>query len=150
VAKTLVIASIAWPLLLGGAVAARAHQSSSSWITVVYAACSRVCHQRPLRSFHTDGVQWPVCARCSGLYLAAGAGTVTALFRRRTRAVSGRWLVALAAVPTLLTLGLEWTALASITNAWRFAAALPLGAAIGWVLVDVSKARPYTSYMCER
>ena len=53
--------------------------------------------------------------------------------------MSGRWLVALAAVPTALTLGLEWTALASINNAWRFAAALPLGAAIGYVLVDVSK-----------
>ena len=138
-AKTLVIASLAWPLLLGGAVAARVHQSPSSWIALVYAACSRVCHQLPLRSFHTEGVQWPVCARCSGLYVAAGAGTLTALFRRRTTRVSGRWLVALAAVPTALTLGLEWTALASIINAWRFAAALPLGAAIGYVLVDVSK-----------
>lgn len=138
--KLLVIASLTWPLLLGGAAAGRMRHSASAWIPIVYAACSRVCHQLPARSFHTHGVQWPVCARCSGLYLAAGAGAIAAIARRRTTRRSARTIVAIAAVPTLLTLGLEWMALAPITNAWRFAAALPLGAAIAFVLVDVTKA----------
>jgi uncharacterized membrane protein len=139
VSRVLVIASIAWPLLLGGAVLARAHQHSSGWVPLVYAACSRICHQRPLRSFHTSGVQWPVCARCSGLYVAAGAGALTAFYRRRPAALSARLLVALAAVPTALTLGLEWIAPASMTNVLRFAAALPLGAAVAFVLVNTTR-----------
>jgi hypothetical protein len=35
-----------------------------------------------------------------------------------------------------VTLALEWTALAPMTNLMRFLAALPLGAAITFVLVD--------------
>ena len=134
----LVIASLAWPLLLGGAVVARARQPASGWTGIVYAACARVCHQRPLRSFHTAGVQWPVCARCSGLYLAAGAGALAAWYRRRPAVTSARRLVAFAAVPTALTLVLEWTDLAPMTNVLRFVSALPLGAAIAFVLVNAA------------
>ena len=137
VSRVLVIASLAWPLLLGAALLARIHHPSSfDWTVVVYAVCSRVCHQLPFRSFHSAGVQWPVCARCSGLYLSAGAGALVAWFHQRPGTWSARSLVAIAAVPTALTLGLEWTHLSAMTNAWRFAAALPLGAAIAFVLVD--------------
>ena len=50
-----------------------------------------VCHQRPDRSFHPEGVQMPVCARCAGLYLGAGLGVLAAAgFRRRGVGAAGR------------------------------------------------------------
>ena len=49
-----------------------------------YLIAGVVCHQRPDRSFHPDGVQMPVCARCFGLYLGGGLGVLAAAgFRRR-------------------------------------------------------------------
>jgi hypothetical protein len=50
------------------------------------------------------------------------------------------WL-AIAAVPTVLTLGLEWLDLARVTNIDRALAALPLGAAIAFVIVAIADAR---------
>ena len=49
-----------------------------------YLLAGVVCHQRPDRSFHFEGVKMPVCARCTGLYLGAGLGVLVAAgFRRR-------------------------------------------------------------------
>jgi uncharacterized membrane protein len=135
----LVAGAIVWPVALGAAAAARMTGAPRAWTTVVYAMASTVCHQRPDRSFHTAGVQWPVCGRCAGLYLAAPMGAVFALFsRRRRRAVRDRasiaWL-AIAALPTAATLALEWSGLSTVTSIARAAAALPLGAALAFVVV---------------
>src|SRR5215471_7345939 len=101
-AKALIVGSVAWPVVLAGATYELVEGRTPAWSAVVYAAASRVCHQRPDRSFHTAGVKWPVCGRCSGLYLAAPIGALAAAIalRRRARA-SGQltWLV-VAAVPT--------------------------------------------------
>jgi uncharacterized membrane protein len=137
VSRVLIVASIVWPLLLGAAVAANVPSPGARWTSIVYLIGSRICHQRPERSFHTAGVQWPVCGRCSGLYAAAPVGALAAAgsLRRRRRDSSALRVVLLAAVPTILTVPLEWFHLASISNVIRFAAALPLGAAIAFVLV---------------
>jgi len=98
-----------------------------------------VCHQRASRSFHLWGVQLPVCARCTGLYAAAplGAGWALALAQgragRRRRTNRGR-LVALAAVPTVVTLALEGLGGAWVSNLIRAIAALPLGGAAAWAV----------------
>lgn len=139
--RVLVVAAIAWPLAAGGAVWHRASHpegGQSLWATVVYLAGSRICHQRPERSFHTHDVAWPVCARCSGLYLAAPFGAL-ALFGRR-RQPDAR-IVALAAIPTALTLFWEWGGMGTPSNLIRFTTALPLGAAIVWVLLQVTSTR---------
>jgi uncharacterized membrane protein len=142
-------AAIAWPLVAGGALWQRALPAGASgpgggaepvWATVVYAAASRICHQRPERSFHTHNVAWPVCARCAGLYLAAPLAAFAALaaFRRRSPNPSRLQplrLVALAAIPTALTLAWEWGGLGTPSNVVRFMTALPLGAAITFVLI---------------
>jgi uncharacterized membrane protein len=99
-----------------------------------------VCHQRENRSFHVDGVKWPVCARCSGLYLAAPLGALIALAGgrglRRSRDLKA---LAVAALPTAATFVLEHGGLVSITSAERFIAALPLGAAVAWVVVRAAR-----------
>src|SRR5688572_25852380 len=145
-ARLLTGAAIAWPLVAGGALWQRTLPAGASepggavepvWSTVVYAAASRICHQRPERSFHTHDVAWPVCARCAGLYLAAPFAALAA-FRRRSPGASRLQplrLVMLAAIPTALTLAWEWGGLGTPSNLVRFATALPLGAAVTFVLI---------------
>jgi len=138
------IGSLVWPLLLGAAWWDHAeHQAGdrSVWSVVVYMAAGRVCHQQPERSFHSRTAQWPVCARCAGLYLAAPFAAAWFLRRRRSAtqidqvAFGG---MALAAVPTVLTLAWEWAGLGTPPNLVRFLTALPLGAAIAWALFTVT------------
>jgi uncharacterized membrane protein len=139
--RALLVASIAWPLLLGATVWQRVAAGPTPWTAVVYAAASRVCHQRPERSFSTAGVQWPVCARCSGLYLSAPIGALLAplALARRRRPVRSVWLLTVAGFPTALTWGIEVLGMAEPTNAVRMAAALPLGAAVAYVLVRTAQ-----------
>ena len=43
---------------------------SPALAAAVYAVGALICHQRPERSFHWDGAQLAVCARCTGIYSA--------------------------------------------------------------------------------
>jgi uncharacterized membrane protein len=147
--KLLVAASMVWPLVLAAAVwDGVATRGGSVWTHVVYAAASRVCHQRAERSFYTADVKWPVCGRCSGLYLAAPFGAVAAAAvlrgrRHRSRAVDRRLvLLAIAALPTLITVGVEWVRAWPITTLARCLAALPLGAAVAFVIVTTLRDLP--------
>jgi uncharacterized membrane protein len=133
--RGLVIASLVWPIALGSLGIARSLDPASSWAAVGYAALSRICHQRPERSFHTGGVQWPVCARCAGLYLAAPIGAIAAWWRRRGRPRPGLVWLAAAAAPTVMSVAAEVTGLWPGAPVLRAAAALPLGAAVAAVLV---------------
>lgn len=140
-AKLLVVASIAWPLFLASGWWSRA-DGGPPWLTVaVYLSAGRVCHQRPERSFFTGNVQWPVCGRCAGLYLAAPVGALAAFARRRRGgAPHATWLV-VAALPTAVTMAVELASLAPVSSVVRAAAALPLGVAIGFFIVAVSAER---------
>jgi uncharacterized membrane protein len=105
---------------------------------LLYDGAGRICHQRSHRSFQLAGVQQPVCARCTGLYVSGAAGALAAWagWRRRIPAPRGtRALLAAAAVPTVLIVGVELLGLAHPSNAIRALSAVPLGAAAGWVFV---------------
>jgi uncharacterized membrane protein len=104
---------------------------------LLYEGGRLVCHQRPERSFHAAGLQLPVCARCTGLYVS-GAGAALAAWagRRPVPPPAGtRLTLLLAAVPTAVTVGIELVGLAHPSNAMRALSALPLGAAAGWTFV---------------
>lgn len=142
-ARLLILGALAWPAVLGAAWwdrAAHPGGTPSVWAAVVYVAAGRVCHQLPERSFHSHGAKWPVCARCAGLYLAAPFGAL--LFRRRIgKTMSGRSpavVFVVAAVPTALTLAWEWAGFGTPSNVVRLVSALPLGAAILWILLTVT------------
>lgn len=110
---------------------------------MAYLAGSVVCHQLPERSFVTAGVQWPVCARCAGIYLGGALGFAAWWMLRRSLSLRpGRraWLTVLAvvAMPTAASwvggvLGL-WDG----TNGIRFALAAPLGLAVGVIAAAVT------------
>jgi uncharacterized membrane protein len=125
-----VVAIIVAPLAIGaGSGAARACGAA------IYEAGSFVCHQIPARSFHIAGHQLAVCGRCTGLYLSSLAGGVFALLFRRRVPLDDRAMLAVAAIPTGMSWGLEHIGVAAQSNVIRAAAALPLGFAAAWVAV---------------
>lgn len=133
-------AALAWPAWLVSGTVARVEGRAPWLVAGVYLSASQVCHQRVDRSFHSHGVPWPVCGRCTGLYLAAPLGALAALRRRRGR--TGRRDViglAAAAVPTALTFALEQLGAVDVSTWVRCAAALPLGTAVAWVIVHVAR-----------
>jgi len=108
---------------------------------VVYACGSLVCHQRPERSLVTCGRPWPVCGRCSGLYLGAAAGVLLALVGIGRRGSWRQWRrrVGLSAIPTaVLWLG-EFGGLGDPGTGLRLALALPAGVATALWLAAVSR-----------
>jgi uncharacterized membrane protein len=114
------------------------HPRLVSSAVFVYEAAGRICHQRSERSFHLAGVQLPVCARCTGLYVSGAAGALIAWLGWRRRPASPRHtraVLLVAAVPTALTFGLEWLGLAHPSSTVRAICAVPLGLSAGWVFV---------------
>ena len=136
-ARALVVLALAGPLVFASGWRARrsAEPAALAWGAVVYAAASRVCHQRPERSFETRGTLWPVCARCSGLYLAAPVGAILGWSGRRRLGNPAWRRLAVAALPTAATIALEWAG-APIGNAVRAVAAAPAGAIAAWMVVE--------------
>ena len=108
-----------------------------AWFTAfVYSVGSLVCHQIPARSFYYAGAQFPVCARCTGLYLGALAGLVvwTAGRQRWWSYATGRHAILLASLPTLVTVTTATLGGWDPGNTWRALFALPLGLTIAYVL----------------
>ena len=140
-ARALLIGSMLWPAGMGLALAARITGRAPLASGVVYVVGSVICHQRSERSFHTDGHQWPVCARCAALYLSAPFGALFA-WRRRLNAASAATVLAVTAIPTVVTLAVEWVGLSALSNVIRAVSALPAGAAIAFVLVREAGTRP--------
>jgi uncharacterized membrane protein len=103
--------------------------------SLLYAAASRICHQRPERSFFIAGFQMPVCARCSGLYVSGALGALLG-WAARSRPRSAMMLI-VAAIPTVTTFALEFLGVMRFSNSTRAMAALPLGIVAGWVFVTM-------------
>jgi uncharacterized membrane protein len=104
---------------------------------MLYALGSRICHQRPERSFHLFAAQLPVCARCAGIYTGAAIGSLLALsgsIRERLFPFSPRMLLVAGALPTLITLIIEWSGAGAGGNDVRAAAGVWLGVAIAFVV----------------
>jgi uncharacterized membrane protein len=117
----------------------------SAIATLMYAAGAVICHQLPERSFHLTGFQLPVCARCLGIYAGAAAAAsihVLGVFvadSARWRLLSpatARRVFLVSALPTLVTVALEWAGAWSGTNVVRAMAGVALG--IGGALVVMS------------
>jgi len=114
---------------------------TSLGVSVIYAAGSLVCHQRPERSLTSCGRQWPVCGRCSGLYLGAAAGVLLAAAGVGRRGSWRQWRtrVLLSAMPTAaLWLG-EVAGFGDPGTLLRLALALPPGVVTALWLSAVSR-----------
>ena len=144
-ARGFLVATLVWMLMLVMVPFLLASKTGGRAATVTsvgtYLVGSAICHQRPDRSFRLWGVQMPVCARCAGLYLGAAVGALLAGVRRRggrgtarmaSRAL--RMMVLVAAVPTGATWLGEAVGWLPFAGGVRAAAAVPLGAAVTWVV----------------
>src|SRR5439155_11748894 len=118
--RAFVAASIAWAVLLPIAPFAASQPAPARFwyglAFVVYGAGSFICHQLPARSFHSWSAQWPVCARCTGIYAGAAVTAAAAAIglkpdptRTSRTAFHARILLTLSALPTAVTLVYEWT-----------------------------------------
>lgn len=110
-----------------------------------YAAGSVVCHQLPERSFHWGQWQFPVCSRCTGLYLSAAVGLAAWAAVRKGRGrpihIPPRLAVAIlvaAALPTLVSVASAALGVWDATNAGRALLAIPLGATAGVLTAAVA------------
>jgi uncharacterized membrane protein len=124
-------------MILFAAPAAIGRSAFGPTAAVVYAASSRICHQRPERSFHLATFPLPVCARCLGLYLSGAIGAAVAWASRRRPGDRARLVLAVAAVPTAATWAAEVAGLAAFSNTARALAALPLGLVVGWLCIQM-------------
>ena len=138
--------ALSWVALVLAAPLALAH-GYTVLPAIVYETAGLICHQRPERSFHLAGIQLPVCARCFGLYASGAAGAVMACLaglsgtgRAPTR--SAAFAIAAAAIPTALTLIVEWIGLIHPGGLARAIAAVPLGAMAGWLFVRLLVLEP--------
>jgi len=104
-------------------------------VLVVYQAGSLVCHQLPDRSFHLAGIQMPVCARCTGLYLSGALGASLAWIGSGMTLRRVPWWLAIVAAPTAVSVALEWMGLVHPSGTWRALLGVPLGAFAGWWFV---------------
>ena len=137
-AAILTIAAVSWSIAILAAPVGMHDPATSGPCALVYAAAAQICHQKTERSFAVAGIQMPVCARCSGLYLSGAVGALVAWIRRlRVPLTSIRTVLFAAAVPTAVTFALEFAGILAFSNLARAAAALPLGAAGGWSFVQM-------------
>ena len=149
--------TVTWLAMLVMVPFAMAHEIGGRPATALsagsYLVGGLICHQRPARSFRLWGVQMPVCARCAGLYGGAALGAVVAgawaSGRRRAgrmprdshrrllgveRVSALRWVVVGAAVPTGVSVVMEVMGIVEGSAVIRAVGAIPLGAAVTWVV----------------
>jgi uncharacterized membrane protein len=137
IAPALALTALAWLALL-----IVTPLAPSSIATLMYAVGAVICHQLPERSFHLAGVQLPVCARCLGIYAGAAAAAsihvlgVGAADSARWRTLgprAARRVFVVSALPTLVTVALEWAGVWRGTNITRAIAGVAVG--VGGALV---------------
>ena len=133
IAACLVLLSLAWVLAVLASPVLPAPVSA-----VIYLVGSRICHQLPDRSFHLFGGQLAVCARCAGIYAGAavGAGVGRWVWPQAAVGLGARGILVAGAMPTAVTWVSEWAGAWASSNVDRAAAALPLGIAVGLVVMQ--------------
>ena len=163
------VASMVAPLIAALASAWVALLVAASYLPVplagvLYVFGSVICHQIADRSFHIDGAQLPVCARCFGIYLGFCGASLVRLATRALPAFTAarlrqgrqglrhsneRMLLLAAALPTALTIVLEWTGIHS-SNLARAMAGAPLGAVVGLIVMAAVQAPALHYEACAR
>lgn len=116
-----------------------AARGTAAWLpAIAYPIGARICHQRIERSFSIAGVQMPVCARCTGLYVGGAIGLLLGWSVRRQRSTTTTRAQLLAGLtPIAVTVALEWTGVIETSNLVRLATGLPAGWVAGVVVTGL-------------
>ena len=140
VALLLTSAAVLWAAAIFLAPVAHAYHLGGPLPELVRMAGALVCHQRVDRSFKLFGEPMPVCARCTGIYLSGALGATAAWLTVQSMPRHTRALILAAAIPTLVSVAVEWGGLTQPGNSVRALAALPVGVACGWIFVRLLRA----------
>lgn len=137
-AAGLAVAAALWVGVLVAAPAAAA-RGTAAWLpAMAYPIGARICHQRPERSFSIAGVQMPVCARCTGLYVGGAIGLLLGWsLRRQWPAATTRAILVAGLTPIAVTVALEWAGLIETSNLVRSMTGLPAGWIAGLVVTGL-------------
>ena len=114
-------------------------------VAFIFAIGRVICHQQPERSFFLEGNQFPVCARCTGLYVSAAAGLagwVAAKAASRWRPLSfdrrlAIRMIVIGGIPTAVSLATGLAGVWDGSNVTRALVAVPLGASAGAIVAAV-------------
>lgn len=98
------------------------------WMDVM----ARTCHQKSERSFFYQGWQFPVCARCSGMYLGYAIGIILVLFHQ----LMPWWLSACLLFVMWLDWWIQYKQIKASTNVRRCLTGFGAGIAIIHLLVS--------------
>jgi len=103
----------------------------------IYLGFSAACHQMSARSFHVEGFQLAVCARCFGIYVGGllGAAAYPLVRPVSIRETPDRKWLLLAAVPTTVDFALGFFGVWENTHMSRFLTALLLGVVAAFYIV---------------
>jgi len=137
--------ALIWPAVLLAAtrIAALPHRGTAAYLmsAAVYYGGSLICHQRPERSFAVWGAQFPVCARCTGIYFGAAIGVIGALVLRkpivavRLKPDTTAVMLIAASIPAALTLLYEWGTGVTPANWIRATSGVVLGGVAALVVM---------------
>jgi uncharacterized membrane protein len=105
---------------------------------LLYLFGSRICHQIAERSFHLDGAQLPVCARCVGIYAGAAVGALVYVGRVPRSGPAMRYVIAAVAL-NLATIALEWFGAWHPGNGVRATAGALLGIAAALATIEYTR-----------
>lgn len=113
---------------------------------MAYAFGALICHQRPDRSFFWGSHQFPVCARCTGIYLSAAVGLAGWIAMKSARKWgripidprTARSVMIASALPTVLSFTTGTLGVWDGSNVTRAMLALPLGACAGIIVAAVA------------
>ena len=116
------------------------------FLSVIFVIGAVICHQKPERSFFWGDQQFPVCARCTGLYVSGAIGLfgwwVVKLVKgwrpvpvRPERALR---LIVIAALPTAVSLAAAAIGAWDGSNVTRALFAIPLGVSAGGIVAAVA------------
>lgn len=108
---------------------------------------SSVCHQIPSHSYELSGIQFPLCARCSGLYLGSFIGLAYYLTQGRKKALPTKGLSLLLVIFFLVWAGdgvnsfitdfLNKTILYETTNTTRLVTGFGMGLVMSTALMTL-------------
>ncbi len=112
-----------------------------------FAAGSSVCHQIPSHSYEASGIQFPLCARCSGLYLGSFIGLTYYFTQGRRKALPKKGFLLLLffcfllwaadGVNSFLTDFLNKTILYETTNTTRLITGFGMGMVMSTALMTL-------------
>lgn len=90
------------------------------------------CHQRPDRSFSIHGKQFPVCARCTGVFAGQLVSLILIHFFK-----PAFWILALFCIVMLLDWSIQYLKIRESTNLRRLITGSLCGYAFGTIILQI-------------